>query len=124
MYIYLFDNYCEAIVGVLNSTLDAEYIESYKKKEKYTFMKPESIFNASDDDEKKIQELLAKARKYPEFCKVNETLQIHIDGDWKHDHIFINELMKSLGYTLIAERDSISDGSDFYYSRHVYLKRI
>lgn len=124
MYVYLFDNHCNTIVGVLNSILDAAYIESYKKKENYILMKPESVFNVNADDEKKIYELLAKAGKYPEFCKVDGTLQMYISGDWKHDHIFINHLMESLGYTCIAERDSMSDGSDYYYSRHVYLKNI
>ena len=44
-------------------------------------------------------------------------------GDWKHDHILCDELMKEKGWELDSECVSDEDGSDCYSSTHTY-KRI
>lgn len=44
-------------------------------------------------------------------------------GDWKHSHIFLDNLMKNLGYHLLEEKVTESDGSDCYSSIHIYIRR-
>ncbi len=47
---------------------------------------------------------------------------IEIDwGDWKHDHAYIDYLMKKNGFLPIGERITDEDGSDAYSSVHIYL---
>lgn len=41
-------------------------------------------------------------------------------GDWKHDHIFTNHIMKELGYTLYSEQETKTNDSDCYSSIHYY----
>lgn len=43
-------------------------------------------------------------------------------GDWKHDHIFCDHIMRENGYTLINEVVTEEDGSDCYSSIHYYKK--
>ena len=44
-------------------------------------------------------------------------------GDWKHDHARCDYLMEKLGYILISEQTTESDGSDCYSSIHNYLSK-
>lgn len=58
---------------------------------------------------------------YPnDFDKVDVNIEW---GDWKHDHILCDELMKQKGWELESECVSDEDGSDCYSSTHTY-KRI
>jgi len=43
-------------------------------------------------------------------------------GDWKHDHLRCDYLMKTMGYSLIEEKVTKQDGSDCYGSIHIYEK--
>ena len=43
-------------------------------------------------------------------------------GDWKHDHLFCDHLMKKMGYTKNTEHLTGQDGSDCYSSIHFYSK--
>lgn len=43
-------------------------------------------------------------------------------GDWKHDHLCCDHIMKENGYTLINEVVTEEDGSDTYSSIHYYKK--
>ena len=53
----------------------------------------------------------------------NGTISIDIDyGDWKHDHIYCDNIMRDNGYTLIEEIATWEDGSDCYSSIHTYKK--
>ena len=53
----------------------------------------------------------------------NGTISIDIDyGDWKHDHIYCDNIMRDNGYTLINEVVTEEDGSDCYSSIHTYKK--
>lgn len=44
-------------------------------------------------------------------------------GDWKHDHGFVDYLMKKMGYILVCEQITEEDGSDCYSSIHIYKKK-
>lgn len=41
-------------------------------------------------------------------------------GDWKHDHLYCDHLMKTLGYTCYDEEETETDGSDCYSAIHNY----
>lgn len=41
-------------------------------------------------------------------------------GDWKHDHIYCDMIMKELGYELVTEKELETNGSDCYSSVHKY----
>lgn len=43
-------------------------------------------------------------------------------GDWKHDHAYADYLMEQIGYKLIDEVETETDGSDCYSSNHYYKK--
>lgn len=49
------------------------------------------------------------------------TIEVSIEwGDWKHDHIYCDKLMKEQGYVLEGEYETDEDGSDCYSSNHQY----
>ena len=54
-----------------------------------------------------------------------EILAVHIDwGDWKHEHLWAEQLMKYLGW---AECDCVvteEDGSDCYSATHYFCKKV
>ena len=57
--------------------------------------------------------------------KDNSFIDVNIEwGDWKHDHIYCDELMAELGYYLSSECETDEDGSDCYSSTHHYLLAI
>lgn len=71
----------------------------------------------------KIQKVLTDAGIA--FTEVNSyddgTYEVVIEwGDWKHDHIYCDELMKELGFELEGEYELDEDGSDCYSSSHQY----
>ena len=43
-------------------------------------------------------------------------------GDWKHDHLWCDDLMGYLGYTLTNEIETEEDGSDCYSAERYYEK--
>lgn len=47
------------------------------------------------------------------------TVSIHW-GDWKHSHIYLDHVMKELGFLLLKENLTESDGSDCYSSDHIF----
>ena len=51
------------------------------------------------------------------------TVMIEIDwGDWKHDHLYTDYIMKQNGYRLTDECVTDEDGSDTYSSIHYYKR--
>lgn len=41
-------------------------------------------------------------------------------GDWKHDHGYLNYIMRENGFSLLSEQVTEEDGSDCYSSEHIY----
>lgn len=41
-------------------------------------------------------------------------------GDWKHDHVHIDNLMEKNGFVKLNEEVTFDDGSDVYSSIHHY----
>lgn len=51
----------------------------------------------------------------------NGEINITIEwGDWKHDHLYCDHIMKELGYELATETETETNGSDCYSSIHNY----
>lgn len=69
----------------------------------------------------KIFKHLAERKLYPNDISEHEGfIYIDIDGDWKHDHLRCDWLMKELGMLKYDEQETWTDGSDYYGSVHIY----
>ena len=82
------------------------------------------FFKNCDTLEEKLQRLLEKALCTSDDYEVvdNKYISISINwGDWKHDHLYIDQLMQGVfGLTCIKEEVTDEDGSDCYSATHYY----
>lgn len=52
----------------------------------------------------------------------NGTIEVEVEwGDWKHDHLYLERVMKNNGYTMIDSEVTEEDGSDTYSARYWFL---
>ena len=61
-----------------------------------------------------------------EFCKPQDN-KVYASvswGDWKHDHLFLKEIMFNRGYSIENEHVTEEDGSDAYSADYVFVKDI
>ena len=54
--------------------------------------------------------------------EVNEVLVCISWGDWRHQHLACDHIMRKLGYMKVQEVVTESNGSDCYSSEHTFLK--
>ena len=76
------------------------------------------------DIEKDIQRIFKEKDMWYEWgvC-LDGTVEIEVCwGDWKHDHLYLDHVMKENGYGLRGERVTESNGSDAYSAIHTYFK--
>ena len=52
----------------------------------------------------------------------NEILVCISWGDWKHEHLACEQVMKNLGYIQAQEVITEDNGSDCYSSEHTFIK--
>ena len=52
---------------------------------------------------------------------ITNVYYITIDGDWKHDHRFADELMQRINLNRLGEKDVEENGDDWYRSTHIYI---
>lgn len=76
--------------------------------------------------EKTITELFKKKKVWYEHDiteeKGNIIAAVYVEwGDWKHDHAYVDYLMRECGFIFIGENVTDEDGSDTYSSIHGYL---
>lgn len=70
-----------------------------------------------------IRNYLESKDLYYEIYDWNGQIVIEIEhGDWKHDHARSDYLMSELGYKLVNEEETYTDGSDNYSAIHYYEK--
>lgn len=73
-----------------------------------------------------IQEIYKALREkdlYPDLYEDGKYIVAYVEwGDWKHDHIYLDNVMSDLGYILDHEDETETDGSDCYSSIHYYKK--
>ncbi len=74
--------------------------------------------------EDKIRELFkANDLHYYWYIVSSNVVSIYIDcGDWKHDHIFLKNLMTDNGFQFLGEvtDDEEENGDDSYSATHTY----
>lgn len=121
MYAYTITKRNSRIVGVIDSQEEYDKFPDFVKNDIDTIL-PEKVYDAADDDELKIQKLFEKAGQYWEFWSQDGQIYIDVDGDWKHDHIFCDNLMASLGYKKENEYLLEPSDDDCYNARHIYSK--
>lgn len=100
----------EDVVYTLNSLLQDYKIVSNKN---------ESLL------QDKINKII-KDEKLPYYIAYDEgdRIGIEVSGDWKHDHAYFNNLMRSNGFTLDDETvcDDEDNGGDYYTSIHYFTE--
>ena len=72
-----------------------------------------------------IDDYLKHNGVYPEDVSSNgeESIRVEIEwGDWKHDHIWCDNLMSYIGYTCGDSVVTDENGSDCYSAIHYYYK--
>ena len=59
---------------------------------------------------------------YSDYDKDKNVVEIsvEIDGDWKHDHLYLRHVMTKNGYTQVYEMVTEEDGDDAYSSIHTF----
>ena len=73
-----------------------------------------------------IQKRLTDAQiSFSDICEFDDgEITINIEwGDWKHDHLYCDHIMKEIGYELVSENETDQDGSDCYSSAHNYERK-
>lgn len=77
------------------------------------------------DIEKDIQRILNENDMWYEWDVDSKgTVEIDVEwGDWKHDHLYLDHVMRENGYIFTGEEVTEEDGSDTYSSVHTFLKR-
>ena len=56
-----------------------------------------------------------------DICPNNGTIVVCVEwGDWKHDHAFLNYIMRKNHYRCIDEVVTEEDGSDTYSATHYF----
>lgn len=70
----------------------------------------------------KAVDILAENDLFGEVCGVYNipAIEVHIRGDWKHDHARCDYVMEQNGYTLLKKEVTEEDGSDWYTAIHYY----
>ena len=53
----------------------------------------------------------------------NEILVCISWGDWKHQHLACDHIMRQLGYDKVQEVVTESNGGDAYSGEHLYVKK-
>lgn len=73
----------------------------------------------------RIQTII-KDEKLPYYIAYDEgdRVGVEVSGDWKHDHAYFNNLMRSNGFTLDNETtcDDEDNGGDYYTSIHYFTE--
>lgn len=76
------------------------------------------------DIDKKVKDILDELFEAHDFryehLNVFNTVQVFVDGDWKHDHLYLRNVMEMNGFQFLGENNILSDGQDWYSSEHWY----
>lgn len=61
---------------------------------------------------------------YNVFDAEDNTVAIEVEGDWKHDHAYLNNFMQEHGFVFNGEDSVENNGTDFYTSTHYFKKNL
>ena len=73
--------------------------------------------------EQDIKRIFKENECYYEYniCANDGTIVVYVEwGDWKHDHAFLNYIMRENHYRCIDEVVTEENGSDTYSATHVF----
>ena len=75
-----------------------------------------------DNIEQDIKRIFKKNELYYDYSiRIDGTIEVNVEwGDWKHDHSYLDYIMKNNGYSLKSEIVTEEDGSDCYSSIHLF----
>ena len=76
---------------------------------------------------KQIHELLKSKGIWAEVSQYLDlpVIQVEIEmGDWSHDHLYCDSIMKGEGYSKVSEEEIGNSLEDVYSSYHYYVKSI
>ena len=77
----------------------------------------------SEQEKEKIRKIFKDNKLYYGWgWDLNDVIQVEIvDGDWKHDHILLDKIMKDNGYEKVDEHYfGEPTGGDWYSSVHYF----
>ena len=79
------------------------------------------------DYKKEYDEIYSHLKKnevdFDEIFQSELCIEVSVSwGDWKHSHRWLDHCMEQLGYRLLENNVTESDGSDCYSSIHVYMR--
>lgn len=67
-------------------------------------------------------EKFREARCYYEIYILGGAIHVEINwGDWKHDHGYVDYIMRGLGLAKLDEQVTEEDQSDCYSSTHIFV---
>lgn len=74
----------------------------------------------------KIVKLLKANNRYYDVEVFDGVISITVDnGDWKHDHIFLRNIMKSHGYIFIGRHITDEEnGDDSFSATYLYMEEV
>ena len=52
---------------------------------------------------------------------VLDKIQVYVNGDWKHDHGYVDYVMQELGCLKVDEQVHFDTGDDWYPSTHTFI---
>ena len=61
-------------------------------------------------------------KQYDDIWEDNEEIHIILDGDWKHEHQKLKNLMQELSYYEIASIPLSIQDADTYKAEHIFIK--
>lgn len=84
---------------------------------------PNEFLKNCSTDEEKIEKMFTEANLHHERGFINDTTyMIEVFGDWKHDHLFCDDLMSVIGYINTSTTILEENGSDWYGAQRIYTK--
>jgi hypothetical protein len=86
--------------------------------------------NKNYELEREIDEMLRQKELYTDDVSIYEkdtkypfkALEVQIDGDWKHEHIRLDEVMKANGWMLLLKEMVEDSDGDWYTAKHIYTR--
>ena len=58
---------------------------------------------------------------YQKDCYPSCTVTVFVEGDWKHDHLYVKHLLSTIGFNEVREDIVGSTDSDYYKSEHTFM---
>ena len=71
----------------------------------------------------RVWNILSSNQMYYFISVINSSsVEIKVnDGDWTHEHLYLQRVMEKNGFTLLDKRVTAEDGSDCYSAVHSYM---